>query len=205
MKTLISDTPTRRGVLAGLGAVAALGLTGRPALALNTQEAAGLISSLVAQINAVINSGRSESQMIDEFERIFLRYADVPTIARTALGPAARSASAGELQAYTNAFTGYIARKYGKRFREFIGGEIAVKSARAVKSFYEVRSTVNLRNEAPFEVVFLVSDRSGRDLFFDMYIEGVSLLKSEAVEIRAMLDRNRGDVGALAADLRRAG
>ena len=51
----------------------------------------------------------------------------------------------------------------------------------------------------------MVSDRSGKGLFFDMKIEGVSLLLTERREIGALLDKNRGDVGALAQDIKRRG
>jgi phospholipid transport system substrate-binding protein len=98
-----------------------------------------------------------------------------------------------------------MARKYGARFREFIGGQIVVRDARAVKSFFEVQATAELRGQAPFAVTFLVSDRSGQDKFFDLLIEGISLLKTERTEIGAMLDRRRGDIDALVQDLRSAG
>ena len=104
-----------------------------------------------------------------------------------------------------DAFRHYIARKYGRRFEEVAGGRVDVEQARQVKSFYEVRGIARLRGEAPFEVAFLVSDRSGQVRFFDLLIEGISLLKTERTEIGAMLDRRRGDIDALIADLRNAG
>jgi phospholipid transport system substrate-binding protein len=192
---------TRRGLILSAGAA----LLPRPVMALTDAKARALIDKVVADINAVINSGRSESAMIREFARIFDRYADVNIIARSTLGPAARRASDSEMRAFVEAFRGYIARKYGKRFREFIGGRIEVNGVRQVKSWHEVKSTVYLRGESPFEVLFLVSDRSGRDLFFDMVIEGVSLRLSERTEIGAMLDANRGNIDGLIADLERAG
>jgi len=196
---------TRRSVLSGLMAgVAGLALSG-PAVALNTDQARQLIDRLVGEINRVINSGKPESAMYSDFERIFADYADVPIIARSALGVAARSASAAQMNAFTTAFRGYLSRKYGKRFREFIGGKLEVESARAVKSFYEVKTTAYLRGEAPFEVVFLVSDKSGRDLFFNMYIEGVNMLATERTEIGAMLDARRGNIDLLIQDLKTAG
>ena len=109
------------------------------------------------------------------------------------------------MAAYTDAFRGYIARKYGKRFKEFVGGQIQVQGVRPVKSWYEVQSMVTMRGYDPFDVRFLVSDRSGRDLFFDMVMEGISLRLSERTEIGAMLDRRRGDIDGLIADLRQAG
>lgn len=201
----MSSDLTRRAVLAAGCAAGAMCIAAPRALALNTAEARQIVDRMVAEIQTLINSGRTAQQMFPDFERIFRKYSDLPIIARTTLGPAARSASAAEMRAYTDAFAGYMARKYGKRFREFIGGRIEVEDARPVKTFYEVKTTTYMRGREPFEVIYLVSDRSGRDVFFDMVIEGVSLLKSEAVEVRAMLERNRGNIMALVEDLNRAG
>ena len=196
---------TRRTALCGFLAASLMTAGGRPALALTSSRANDLILRVVAEINAVINSGRSESAMYAEFERLFRRYADVATISRSTLGADARSASAAQLAAFADAFAGYMSRKYGKRFREFIGGEIVVQNASAVKSYVEVKALAKLRGQAPFEVSFLVSDKSGRDLFFDLLIEGISLLKTERTEIGAMLDKRRGDIDQLIRDLPKAG
>ncbi|MEM8694234.1 MAG: ABC transporter substrate-binding protein [Pseudomonadota bacterium] len=191
----------RRHFLFGAAATAFAG----PALALTEAQARGMVDTLVADINKVIASGKSEQAIIRDFERIFGRYADVPTMARYTLGADARRVSRSELRAFTDAFAGYIARKYGKRFREFIGGKIEVNTARAIRSGYEIRTTAFLRGEAPFEVIFLVSDRSGRNLFFNMFIEGVNLLLTERSEIGAMLDRSGGDINALISTVSRSG
>ncbi|WP_422025627.1 MlaC/ttg2D family ABC transporter substrate-binding protein [Roseovarius sp.] len=199
-----SDLTRRRLLGAGLAATTALALP-LPAMALTDASAKALIDKVVAEINNVIASGKSLGAMIQDFERIFARYADVNIIAQSTLGADSRRASPAQMRAFTDAFRGYIARKYGKQFRQFIGGRIEVTGVRQVKSWHEVISTVYLRGEAPFEVRFLVSDRSGRDLFFDMLIEGVSLRLSERTEIGAMLDARRGNIDALIQDLQRAG
>ncbi len=184
------------GLLAGLP---------RIAQALTVNEARALVDRLVAEIFNVINSGRPEAQMLREFERLLVRYADVPIIARSVLGPPARSASRAQMRAFTEAFQGYIARKYGRRFREFIGGRVEVTGGRQVNQFFEIISTVRLRNESPFELRWLVSDRSGEDRFFNLIIEGVNLMTTERSEVGAMLDRRGGDLDALIAHLRTAG
>ena len=84
--------PTRRSLLAALAAAAAVVPTGA-AFALTEQAAAALVRRCVDEINAAVNSGKSGAALYREFERIFERYADVPTIARYSLGPAARTAS----------------------------------------------------------------------------------------------------------------
>jgi len=185
------------GIVAGL-TLAALPL---PAAALTADGAKALVDKTVADLNAIISSGKSERAMLSDFEKFFARYADVPTIARSVLGPAARQASKAQLSAYTKAFQGYISRKYGRRFREFIGGQIVVAEARAVKSYFEVISTAILKGEAPFEVRWHVSDKSGKSLFFNIIIEGVNMLASERTEMGALLDQRGGDLDRLIADL----
>lgn len=176
-----------------------------PAFAISEASARALVVKMVGDINKVIASGKSESGMIRDFEKLFLKYADVPIMARYALGVDGRRATKAQLRSFTSAFQGYISRKYGRRFREFIGGRLEVASTRKIKAGYEVKSTAYLKGEAPFEVTFLVSDKSGRDKFFNMFIEGVNLLLTERTEIGSMLDRRKGDISKMTADLKKTG
>ncbi len=197
---------SRRFFLLGAGAAAlAPAWLASPLWALTEAGAKSLVNSLVDDINKVIASGKSENAMIRDFERIFVQYADVAIMARYALGADARSASNVQLRSFTKAFQGYIARKYGRRFREFIGGRIEVTSARQIKSGYEVNATAYLRGQSPFAVSFLVSGRSGKDLFFNMFIEGVNLLLTERTEIGALLDQRGGNLDQLTRDLPKLG
>jgi phospholipid transport system substrate-binding protein len=195
---------TRRLFGATMVGGAALALVPGTAMALDVNSARALIDRAIGDVNKAINSGKAEPAMYKDFEGIFARYADVPTIARSALGVAARSASAGDMSAFTKAYQGYIGRKYGRRFREFIGGRIEVTDARPIKSYYEVISVAHLKGEAPFDLRWHVSNKSGKDLFFNIIIEGVNMLASERTEVQAMLDRRKGDIQALIADLKAA-
>lgn len=193
----------RRQFVIGLGvAAAAMPI---PAFAMNEATAEKLVDQVVADINAIIASGKSEASMIRDFKRVFDRYSDTSYIAAYAMGSDGRRASAGQKRAFSDAFGDYISRKYGKRFREFIGGQIQVQSTRKVKSFYEVKTKALLRGQAPFDVTFLVSDRTGRPQFFNMYIEGINMLSTERTEIGAMIDKRRGNIDQMIADLRKAG
>jgi phospholipid transport system substrate-binding protein len=195
-------TLSRRAFGLTLAAAVAASALPFPAMALTAEAAKSLVDKTVADINSIINSGKSEGAMLKDFEKLFTRYADVPAIARSVLGTAARSASKGQLSAYTKAFQGYISRKYGRRFREFQGGQIDVAEAKALKSYFEVISTARLKGEAPFEVRWHVSDKSGKSLFFNIIIEGVNMLASERTEMGALLDQRGGDLDRLIADLK---
>lgn len=198
---MATETNRRKVLGLGLGAAAAAVLVPRGALALTVDQARALINEVTGQVTSVINSGASEAQMLAKFEQIFAKYADVQAIARSALGPAARQASPAQMKAFTQAYQGYISRKYGRRFREFIGGRIEVTGAQPLKSYYEVISTAYLQGEAPFDLRWHVSDKSGRDKFFNLIIEGVNMLSTERTEIGAMLDQQGGDIDKLIAQL----
>lgn len=188
-----------------LSSAAAALLTATPAAALTESGARQLVDQVVADIDRVISSGQSDAAILREFERLFVRYADVNIMAQYALGADGRSASSSQKRAFNDAFTSYIARKYGKQFRDFIGGRVDVQSARQIKAGYEINTLAYLRGDGPFEVTFHVSDRSGSRKFFNIYIEGVNLLLTERSEIGSMLDRRGGDINAMIADLKNAG
>ncbi|THH37004.1 ABC transporter substrate-binding protein [Aliishimia ponticola] len=192
----------RRTFIAGLGAVSVLP---SGALALTEGSAKTLIDQLVGDINKVISSGKSESGMIRDFEKIFARYSDTSYISAYAMGADGRRASTAQKRAFSDAFQSYIARKYGKRFREFIGGRLEVTSVRKVKKWFEVDTVAYLKGQSPFKVTFHVSNRSGKDLFFNMFVEGINLLLTERTEVGALIDSNGGDIDRMIAALKQSG
>ncbi len=202
----LNNAFTRRaalGLLAGSATVLALP---RVALALTAQQATSLVQSLSDEVMAIVNSGRSEAQVLSQFEQIFNRYADVMVIARSVLGAPWRQATNAQKSAFVTAFRGYAARKYGKQFRQFRGATISVNRAsdQGNKGVL-VQSTVNRPGAAPYAVDWQVSDRSGSGKLINLYIEGISMLSTERSEVQAILSSKRNDIDALIADLNRRG
>ena len=200
---MIRSMIDRRGFLFSTTMLCAVG-TATFGWAADAKDAEVLVSNLVADINAVISSGNSESVMVKKFEKIFKSYADVPTIARYALGNDARALSKSQMERFTKVYSVYVSHKYGRRFREFIGGKIVVQKSRPIKSFFEVETLAHLKGWEPFTVSFLVSNRSGKLLFFNMFIEGINMLLSERTEIGAMLDKRRGNIEKVMEDLKKS-
>lgn len=196
---------SRRSFVGAVVATFAMATVPSGAFALSDASAKSLVDKIVKDINKVIGSGKSLNVMIKDFEKIFIRHADVPIIARSTLGVDARGASRSEMKAFTLAFRGYISRKYGRRFNEFVGGRIEVRTAKKVKSFHEVKTMAYLKGQAPFDIKFLISDKSGKPLFFDMVIEGISLRLTERAEIGALMDRNGRKISKVTAALKKLG
>lgn len=193
--------PTRRAFLSLMGGAAALTAMPAQLLAQSVSVARQLVDALLIDLYALINSGSSANRLYADFEDLLNRYADMPIIAQTVMRVEWRRTSAAQRRAFISTFRAYIARKYGSRFRELIGGTFEITDARQIRNFVEVTTTANLRNEAPFEVIWLVSNGSGEHKFFNLVIEGINLATTEAEEIGALLDRNGGDIDAMIADL----
>ncbi|WP_366933048.1 phospholipid-binding protein MlaC [Pseudooctadecabacter sp.] len=184
-----------------LGAAPLMAACPMPAFALTGAQAETLVDRAVAEINGVIASGAALPSMINSFKGIFDRYADTAYLAAYALGNDGRSASSAQKQAFADAFGFYLANKYGRRFNEFVGGQIEVQGSQPVNSYIEVQTRALLPNQSPLQVDFHVTDRPGRPVFFNLIVEGINMLLSERAEIGAMLDARGGNLDALIRDL----
>ncbi|MEM7240568.1 MAG: ABC transporter substrate-binding protein [Pseudomonadota bacterium] len=184
-----------------LGAIAGSSFFGLPAVALTQAEATKLIDNISADLRNAIDNARSDADRFQRFEKIFAKYADVPRIAQKALGPTWRDASKAQRSAYVKAFQGFMARFYGKRFREFKGFQITVTGAEKAPGGFLVDSRVQIKSGSPFDTQWHVISSGGRDRMFNMYIEGVSILADMRVQIGSMLDKRGGDIDKLTAHL----
>lgn len=205
---LSNDTTlSRRSVLAfGGAALLAAFVPARGAFALTTAEATSLVQKIVDETLAVANSTESEARAIAAFEGIIAKYGDMGVIARSALGRPWQAASSSQQSAFTKAFQGYIARKYGSEFREYRGASMDVTGAtdRGDKGVV-VNSVVKVPGSAPILVDWQVSDRSGAPKMFNLFIEGISMLSTERSEVAAIMESNRNDLDKTIADLNTRG
>ena len=192
MKT---NNKTRRFVMMSF-----LGITGlyaSPIFAFKKSDAEKLIKNLTNDILGAVNGQKSKDIMFSRFEEIFSKYADVPLIARKALGPTWRGASKAQRSAYVSAFRGYMARYYGKRFEEFLGSEIIVSNSRKTSGGFLVGSNIILKDGSSYQAQWHVIDARGKYLMYNLFLEGVSVLSDVRVQIGSMLDKRAGSIDRL--------
>jgi phospholipid transport system substrate-binding protein len=194
---------SRRGALARvIGAGTALALAA-PAAAQATAQAEALVAGLASEVTTLINSGRSAGQVTSGFHRILTRYADMPAVAASVLGPPWRSASQAQKQAFVAAFQGYVAAKYGAQFRDYQNATIMVLGSRdGGKAGVLVQTTAKRPGQEDVAIDWQVSARSGSPKVVNLIIEGVSMLASERAQVGAMLDSAGGSVDGLIGELR---
>lgn len=195
--------PSRRAFLAGAAAISLLPVTAR---ALTASQAADLINRVMNEILTVVNSSASEAQALASFEQTLARYSDMGVIARSVLGQPWRSATGAQQAAFTTAFRGYLARKYGKEFRTYRGSDYKLGAAtdRGNKGVL-VNSVVNVPGSAPVAVDWQVIDMGRGAKVFDLLIEGISMVGTERSEVRAIYESNRNNLDSTINDLTRRG
>ena len=192
MKT---NNKTRRFVMMSFLGIA--GLYASPVFAFKKSDAEKLIKNLTNDVLGAVNEQKSEDIMFSRFEEIFSKYADVPLIARKALGPTWRGASKAQRSAYVSAFRGYMARYYGKRFEEFLGSEIIVSNSRKTSGGFLVGSNIILKDGSSYQAQWHVIDVRGKYLMYNLFLEGVSVLSDVRVQIGSMLDKRAGSIDRL--------
>ena len=192
MKT---NNKTRRFVMMSFLGIA--GLYASPVFAFKKSDAEKLIRNLTNDVLGAVNEQKSKDIMFSRFEEIFSKYADVPLIARKALGPTWRGASKAQRSAYVSAFRGYMARYYGKRFEEFLGSEIIVSNSRKTSGGFLVGSNIILKDGSSYQAQWHVIDARGKYLMYNLFLEGVSVLSDVRVQIGSMLDKRAGSIDRL--------
>ncbi len=199
----LSNTLNRRGFLAATAAAALIPATGQAA---TTDQAVALVNQIVTELLQVVRSSQTDAEALRQFENIFVKYGDVPVIARSVIGQPWRGMNGSQQSAFVTAFRGYLARKYGSQFREYRDASVQITNAvdRGNKGIV-VSSRMTYGGEPPIAVDWQVSDRSGQLKMFNLFIEGVSMLSTERSEVRAILEANGNNVDRLIADLNRRG
>ena len=192
MKT---NDKTRRLVMMSFVGIA--GLYASPVFAFKKSDAEKLIKNLTNDVLGAVNEQKSEDIMFSRFEEIFSKYADVPLIARKALGPTWRGPSKAQTSAYVSAFRCYMARYYGKRFEEFLGSEIIVSNSRKTSGGFLVGSNIILKDGSSYQAQWHVIDARGKYLMYNLFLEGVSVLSDVRVQIGSMLDKRAGSIDRL--------
>ena len=186
---------TRRFVMMSFLGIA--GLYASTVFAFKKSDAEKLIKNLTNDVLGAVNEQKSEDIMFSRFEEIFSKYADVPLIARKALGPTWRGPSKAQTSAYVSAFRCYMARYYGKRFDEFLGSEIIVSNSRKTSGGFLVGSNIILKDGSSYQAQWHVIDARGKYLMYNLFLEGVSVLSDVRVQIGSMLDKRAGSIDRL--------
>lgn len=145
----------------------------------------------------------SKSEDIQKQFRVMLeRNFDMPYIARFAMGRYWRTMDKQQQKQYTALFEDMIVDVYSKRFSEYNGERVTIKSARADGKYdVLVKTKIESNDSADIFVDWRVRDRKGRLKVIDIMVEGVSMALTQRAEFSSVIQRGGGDVNVLIANL----
>ena len=160
------------------------------------------VENLSAQLIKVVES---KSTIIEKQERLldlFERNASTITIARAALGSKWRALDAKTRLEFSNAFTNYLVKKYGKQFEEFIGATLVLeRSIDAGKRGVLVNTRMIMSGTSPISIKWQVWQKTDAFKLVDIIIEDISMLTMEREEMKNRLSMNKGAIQLLIDDL----
>lgn len=157
-------------------ASAALSLTALPALA--GVEAEALITGTAAEISDPVRGQQAFSDSID-----------VPAVARFSLGKHARRVSDEDLERFTEAFHGYVAKTFEKHRADFTNSQVEVIGSvdrSPTDSIVETR--VMPADGEVMTVRWRVMERDGAWRVVDVEVLGLWLAIEQRAQIGALLD-----------------
>ncbi len=153
------------------------------------------------------NHGIPDAQRRSEFREFLTSLTDIQRIAVFTLGPARRTASPADVDAFVNAFRDYAVAVYESRLIQYSGQSLRVTGSDEKSADDVVVKTVlvdpngKTSGQEPIQVDFRVVSSNGKFVVIDASIAGVWLAIEERDQFTAFLQQNNGNIPALSAHL----
>lgn len=168
-----------------------------PAFATAISDANRMAEGALSDLQRIINAGASTSSL----KSFFNKYADMSSMARTALGAPWRGMSAALRNQYVSAFENYLVKKYAKQFQALSGSTSEIKSAKDTGKSGITVSTAFTKGSSTSQLDMQVSNQTGGYKIVDLILNGASMVGNERQAVRDLLAKNGNNVDALIAEL----
>lgn len=194
--------------IVGAIAVALLALTAFASPAAASTAAEAFVQSNVQRgLQILNNASLSKEQRQEQFRAFLVTLTDLRRIALYTLGPARRTASPADQDAFVEAFRNYAFAVYGAEFSKYSGQTLRVTGSMQRAPGDELVRTVLVDPQAPagqqpIEVDFRVYNSGGKFSVVDIVVAGLDLAITEQDDFSSFLAQHNGDLKALIANLR---
>lgn len=173
------------------------------ASALDKTEAKDFVVIAMDGLTRLYTSSSARPELLKDSAEFFHKYADVPAVARTVIGPQFRAMSKEQQREYIKAFEGFVVRKYTDEFIYLQGGKSEVVRVASSGSAVLVDTHFFRPNRPRVIVSFLVAGQKGSTRIIDLRLNGVSLVLVERLFVRNHLAKTGNNFDALIAELKR--
>lgn len=153
------------------------------------------------------NKSLTKQQRQEQFRSFLLGLTDLRRIALYTLGPARRTATPADQDAFVEAFRNYAFAVYEAEFTKYSGQTLRVTGSVPHGPGDELVRTVLVdpnasKGQEPIGVDFRVYGSAGRFSVVDIVVAGLDLAITEQEDFGAFLAQHNNDVRALTANLR---
>lgn len=153
------------------------------------------------------NPSLSKQQRQDQFREFLINLTDLRRIALYTLGPARRTATPAQQDAFVEAFRNYAFAVYGAEFSKYSGQTLRVTGSVQRAPGDELVRTKLIDPHAPagqepIEVDFRVYGTGGHFSVVDIVVAGLDLAITEQDDFTSFLAQHNNDIRALIANLR---
>ena len=181
---------SRRALLAGLAAAAALTGGAQAVRADDAAEARAFVDRLAEDALSIIKTpGVSTPDRQKRFYELFSKAFDVPQIGRFVVGRHWQRQSPDEQQKFLDVFGRYVASIYAAQFSEYRGYNFRTTGARpAAGGEVTVPAQIDREGQAPIRIDFRLRKENAGFLIADVAVESVSLILTKRDEFSSTLN-----------------
>ncbi len=166
--------------------------------------AEGYVSKIADDVMSLANSGASGSALRGKFISVLNQYVNLRSIANVALGPYRKMLPPGEKDEFYSLFDNYAATLFVKHVDDFKGSDLKIISTSKQDKYITIVSEIKQNGGGGEQVKWRLIPADGGYRISDINVKGVWLTIATKKRFNDVLNRSKGDFGALFAELREA-
>ena len=193
---------SRREFAALLLGTAFAGNVSRAAAAVDPAE--GYVDRIAGEVMSLANSGNKGDALRGKFASVLNRYINLRNIANFALGPYQKKLPPGDRDEFYTLFNNYAAALFVYYVDDFKGSDLEIISTSKQGNYTTIMSAIKQNSGGREQVRWRLVPVGDGYKVSDINIKGVWLTIATKKRFSDVLNRSKGDFGALFAELREA-
>ena len=193
---------SRREFAALLLGTAFAGNVSRAAAAVDPAE--GYVDRIAGEVMSLANSGNKGNALRGKFASVLNRYINLRSIANFALGPYQKKLPPGDRDEFYTLFNNYAAALFVYYVDDFKGSDLEIISTSKQGNYTTIMSAIKQNSGGREQVRWRLVPAGDGYKVSDINIKGVWLTIATKKRFSDVLNRSKGDFGALFAELREA-
>ena len=166
--------------------------------------AEGYVGKIANEVMSLANSGTKGTALRGRFASVLNRYVNLRTIANFALGPYQKKLPPGDKNEFYTLFNNYAAALFVYYVDDFKGSDLQIISTSKQGKYVTIVSAIKQNGGGREQVRWRLIPVGGGYRISDINVKGVWLTIATKKRFSDVLNRSKGDFGALFAELREA-